>query len=286
MKLERPLFSGMVISVLLAAAFGCASSPDQSVNKAERAQRAALAKEVDEEVTVGRQMAAVLLGRLGGLKDEAALAYVNLVGQGLARKVGRPELTFHFGILDTKEINALATPGGYIFITAGLLRILRTESELAAILGHEIAHVNERHMYLKIRRTREVSAGEALTRMLSRGGSDISSLISQMAAEGVKILLHDGLSKDLEFAADEAGMVYAASAGYNPTALASFINRLHQEKSQVMISPAYPLFIDRLKALVDSLSRNALDNNMEADGELMKERFNRALSTSGEGRQP
>ncbi len=259
----------------------CSTSP---IKHAED-QRAELARQVDEEIAVGRQMAAKLLGRLGESKDKEALTYLNLVGQSLAKRVGRPEITFHFGILDTDEINALATPGGYIFVTRGLLYMIHTESELAAILGHEIAHVNERHMYLKISKNKErsVTAGETIARILAHGGADVAASISAMVNEGIDILLTQGLAKEKEFEADEAGMVYAATAGYNPTSLASFLKRLHQEKQKIKLSPAYPPFIDRLKALVASLSRNALDNRTDADTTLMKERFQRALAGIAEG---
>lgn len=241
-------------------------------------QRAELARDVEEELNVGRQMAAAILGKVGEVKNVEALSYVNLVGQSLAKRVGRPEIAFHFGILATDEINALATPGGYIFVTTGLLRMIRTESELAAVLGHEIAHVNEKHTYSRLRKERTVTAGETIARILARGGADVASSVSQMVSEGMDILLTQGLAKEKEFEADEAGMVYAADAGYNPTSLASFIKRLHQERGRIKLSPAYPPFIDRLKALITSLNRNALDNRTDADTALMRARVQRALS--------
>jgi len=254
----------------------CSTSSARKPDSLE--QRIELARDVEEETSVGRQMAAAILGKLGEVKDRDALAYINLVGHSLAKRVGRPEINFHFGILATDEINALATPGGYIFLTRGLMKMIRTESELAAILGHEIAHVNERHMYRSLKKDRSVGAGETIARILARGGTDVASSMSEMVNEGMDILLSSGFAKEKEFEADEAGMVYAADAGYNPTSLASFIKRLHQERKGIKLSPAYPPFIDRLKALVGSLNKNALDNRTDADTALMKERFQRALA--------
>jgi len=276
MKSLHPKRRVYFICALSCLFYSCATSKARKPDTLQ--QRMELAREVDEELNVGRQMAAALLGKVGEVKDQEALTYVNLVGQSLAKRVGRPEITFHFGILATDEINALATPGGYIFVTTGLLRMIRTESELAAILGHEIAHVNEKHMYRRLAKDRSVGAGETIARMLARGGADVASSVSEMVNEGMDILLTHGLAKEKEFEADEAGMVYAADAGYNPTSLASFIKRLHQERGSIKLSPAYPRFIERLKALIVSLNRNSLDNRTDADTALMKGRFQRALA--------
>lgn len=275
MKIRSPL-SGLgrpfALGLCVLFALSCATKPTILTEREERA------RDLEEELLVGRHMAATLIGKIGLLDDKDAQTYVGLVGQTLAKHIGRPELTFHFGVLKSEEINALATPGGYIFVTEGLLRMVRTESELAAILGHEIGHVNERHMYLRIRKKREVSAGEAIARILSRGGPDIAASVTQMVNEGIDILLGKGFSKEQEFEADETGLVYAAALGYNPTSLASFLKRLHQERQRIKLSPAYPPFMDRLKALVATLSKNGLDNRMEGNPEAMKERFHRYLA--------
>src|SRR5207245_2894143 len=99
----------------LALLAGCASlTPEEKAD----AEREALARDVKDEIEIGRKMAAKLLGHLGEYKGSpSASAYVDLVGGVLAAKVGRPEITFHFGVLDTENVNAFATPGGYVFVT-------------------------------------------------------------------------------------------------------------------------------------------------------------------------
>lgn len=236
MNLPHPICRVLLLFVGTCV-LSCSTSTARKPDSLE--QRIELARDVEEETSVGRQMAAAILGKLGEVKDKEALAYINLVGHSLAKRVGRPEINFNFGILATDEINALATPGGYIFLTRGLMKMIRTESELAAILGHEIAHVNERHMYRNLKKEqRSVGAGETIARILARGGADVASSMSEMVNQGMDILLSSGFAKEKEFEADEAGMVYAADAGYNPTSLASFIKRLHQERKSIKLSPA------------------------------------------------
>src|SRR5262249_13200644 len=95
----------------------------------------------EEEIKIGRDVAANLAARYGIVEDAAKVKYVNLVGQAVVRQCYRKKIPYHFAILHTAEINALAAPGGYIFITQGLLESLKDESELAGVLAHEVTHV-------------------------------------------------------------------------------------------------------------------------------------------------
>ena len=95
-------------------------------------------------------------------------------------------LADRFAVLDCPQVNAYATPGGYVFVTRGLLKALRGEAELAGILSHEVAHINERHMYRELRPQKEVSAGESIVRMLSRGGSTPGGDIPKTPQTGAK----------------------------------------------------------------------------------------------------
>ena len=102
--------------------------------------------DIQAEVAFGREIAARILGR-EPLRDNAELArYVTLIGQALALNSGRSELSFYFAVLDSEQVNAYSTPGGYVFVTRGALKQMRDEAELAAVLAHEIAHVQLRHI--------------------------------------------------------------------------------------------------------------------------------------------
>ena len=104
-------------------------------------------KTVDEagEVEIGQGVAANLLGAAPLVNDEALQAYVNQLGWWLAQQTERRDLNWRFGVLDTDSVNAFAAPGGYVFITKGLLLNMRSEAELAGVLAHEISHVLQRH---------------------------------------------------------------------------------------------------------------------------------------------
>lgn len=263
----------LLVAALLVA--GCASV---SADAPGAADREALKRDVDDEVTIGKAMAAKLLGHLGEYrKSEAALAYVALVGNVVATKVGRPELTFRFGVLDAEVPNAFATPGGYVFVTKGLLRLVHDESELAVVLGHEIAHVNERHMYRQIRPKKEVGVEETLVRLLSRGGSTLTGSLAQIVNEGMKKLLDGGLGTAAETSADEIGMQYAQSAGYAPSAFPRFLTRLSSARRETA-SAAYPALPDRLARASRFLSRNHITDPKGPDRSVLKRRFHEALA--------
>src|SRR5438128_1407145 len=149
-----------LIAILCAAPASAQSVPGflqdmlRSIPGAERAAPAAAAPAVapsapglfsetsfEEEVRIGRHLAANLLGAAPLVRDEPLQAYVNRVGRWVASQGERPELKWYFGVLETEDVNAWALPGGYVFVTKGLYRLLASESELAGVLGHEIAHV-------------------------------------------------------------------------------------------------------------------------------------------------
>lgn len=261
--------------LVLCLIIGCASQTpvEQQAQFTEE-----LGREVRDEMNMGREMAAKLLGHFGAWDgDPQRLEYINLVGQTLAKKCGRPELRFYFGILKTAEVNAYATPGGYIFVTEGLLREIQSESELAVVLGHEIAHVNERHMYHEIVPKKEVSAEQTVARIISRGHSDLGKSITQIVNKGLKILLEDGLGKEKEAEADAAGLIYAASVGYNPQNMLTLLKRLEARKKHIVLARSAPANPERIIRIEDFLHQHGLEDPKVADAALLETRFKKAF---------
>jgi predicted Zn-dependent protease len=237
-----------------------------------------LRTEIADEINIGREMAAKLLGHVGAYEsDPKATEYVNLVGGALAQKVGRSELVYRFALLSSDEINAFATPGGYVFITKGLLAAVNDESELAAVLAHEIAHINEKHMYLEIAPKRKVSATETVARVMSRGHSDMGKSITQLVNKGLKMLLEEGMGLEKERQADDAGIYYAEAAGYNPHAMVRFLKRISAETGPKIPKTAPP-FNERIAAVEKLLKENSIEDRMLAKAETLKERFNKYLA--------
>ncbi|OFZ20658.1 MAG: hypothetical protein A2X94_04050 [Bdellovibrionales bacterium GWB1_55_8] len=255
---------------------GCAQQSTQK--ERDEMDRRKLSQQVDDEVMVGRQIAARLLGHFGAYESSPqALAYVNLVGQVIASQSGRPELQFRFGILNVDAINAYACPGGFIFVTKGLLKTVKSEAELAAALAHEVAHVNEKHMYNEIAPEKEMTSSETLVRLMSRGKSDIGGNLATMVDGGMKMLLEKGLGPEREQAGDRAGVLYAAAAGYDPLALRDLVKRMEGEAHTPNIGKTHPPFGERIAQLDKFIADNGFSKSTKAGSAVLNKRFNEAL---------
>lgn len=272
MKTNRFLKQFFVAVFFLA---GCAAP--QTAQRDD--DRQAIRGEVEDELSVGRLMAAKLLGHFGNFDGPPAVSqYVSLLGKSLAQQFGRPELEFHFGILNSSEENAFATPGGYIFVTRGLLKSLRNESELACVLGHEMAHVNQKHMYDKINPKREIGAGETITRLLSRGRADIGGSLNEMVNQGLKLLLQEGLGEEKEFEADQAGITYASLAGYSADSLGQLLDRMKTHKEAItQVLQTHPPFELRKTKLNEFILSNGLSSQILGNLDVLKKRFTQAI---------
>jgi predicted Zn-dependent protease len=190
-----------------------------------------------EEYYVGRAVAATVLGTYRLYQDERLTRYINEVGQALALSSDRP-LTYrgyHFAVLDSDEVNALACPGGTILITRGMIKRALNEEELAAILAHEVAHVNHKDGVNAIQRARWVQAVTALgadaAHQLSRGQLDqLASAFEGSVGDVVKTLVVNGYGRSQELAADRSAMIFMARLGYDPNALTDYLGRLAKEQ--------------------------------------------------------
>jgi len=197
-------FAGVVFSLLP----GCAVNPLTG-------QEELMLFSEDKDVRLGEKYAPQIEHALGGrIPDENLQDYVNTVGQRVARFCHRPDIAYYFTAVDEKQVNAFAVPGGYIFITKGLLEKLDCEAQLAAILGHEIGHVVARDTMAAL--SRQIGMTALLGAAASVGGSGSGDLMAGTAfVSGVLSLQY---SRDDEKAADLVGMAYLIQAGYDPRA--------------------------------------------------------------------
>lgn len=177
-----------------------------------------------KEIEIGRQLAAVLLGSKPMHTDVALQRYVNRLGRWISLHSGRPDLPWTFAVLNDPGFNAFAAPGGYIFVTKGLVDRVADEAELAGILAHEINHVTEKH-HLKAMR-KNAQAG-AITKLLASqlGNSVGAGLSSQLLALG-RDLYSKGLDQQDEYEADRNGVALAARAGFDPYGLPAVLQQL------------------------------------------------------------
>ncbi len=207
---------------------------------------------VEEEVEIGRQISGNLLGAAPLVPDEALQAYVNRVGRWVASRSGRSDLKWTFGVIDSADINAFAAPGGYVFITKGLYARLQDEAQLAGVLAHEIAHVQEKH-HLKVLQKQQLMdlGSEALSRKVK--GEEV---VQKLIGSGAEILAR-GLDKGAEFEADRVGVVLAARAGYNPFGLPAVLQDIgantQDAGSVALLFKTHPHPDERLAALGEAM---------------------------------
>ena len=208
--------------------------------------------ETDEkqEVGIGREMAATLLGAAPLVANEAMQRYVNSVGRWLASQTERPDLPWSFGVLDAPQLNAFAAPGGFVFVTRGLLERMRSEAELAGALAHEIAHVLRKHHLKAIQKSAQVGLA---TNVLSLAMQDRNSAAREKLISFGREMYTRGLDRSDELEADRLGMVIAARAGYDPWGLPAVLQTLQamnpEDSGLALMFKTHPAPGDRLGAI-------------------------------------
>jgi Zn-dependent protease with chaperone function len=198
------------------------------VDTAARAMPKSEAELAAEELALGPEIAGRILGARPLWTDAGAQHRVNLVGRWVAQQSSRPELPWTFGVIDTPEVNAFAAPGGFILITRGLYELLSSDSELAAVLGHEISHCVQRDHYDVIRKQEMATTGKdlAMQQVAISGESTAGTYARRYAEKNGAAIMLASLDREAEFRADEAAEYYLARAGMNPLALYAVLQKL------------------------------------------------------------
>ena len=206
-----------------------------------------------EEIRIGREVQSQLAIKPGFVHDPAQTKYVAHIGLQLARVSERPNLPWTYRILNDSQVNALAAPGGYVFVTSGLLRFVKSDNELAFVLGHETTHIAHRHAVDLAQRQLELQLGAALITQVLFGGNLTAYQLSQVAGA----LIGAQYSREKEYEADHFGVIFARKAGFDPTASLAFFERLQAlEQKQGALGSAFashPPTPDRIKAIHDEL---------------------------------
>lgn len=182
----------------------------------------------DSELTIGRTNHPKIIAQYGRYSDEALQAYVQSIGDRLAAVSHRKDLVYRFTVLDSPVINAFALPGGYVYITRGLMAYLNSEAELAAVLGHEIGHVTARHG------VRQQSAAQAAGIGYTIGAILFPELRAAGSQDLFNILggaLLSGYGREHELESDRLGAEYLARSGYEPRAMIDVIRVLKDQET-------------------------------------------------------
>ncbi len=250
---------------------GISQSEAESINRTTRAVTKTFEDITPEqEYYIGRTVAAtVLLGYKA--KDARDLnGYVNTVGQALAQFSTKPETFggYHFLVLDSDEINAFAAPGGLILVTRGLLQCCETEDELAAVLAHEIGHVEKAHGLRAIKTGRlnsalTILAVEAGKNLAGEQLAEVTKAFDESINDIATTLMNSGYSRKLEYEADAAAVEILKKSGYQPGALVAMLENMAKgwDATRKDFAATHPPPADRIlqlkKAGVESTKASA-----------------------------
>jgi predicted Zn-dependent protease len=219
-----PIVAAGLLGGALALGGGCATNP---VTGGQDIVTMSEAKEIE----LGKKMHPQVLQQYGRYDDQALQQYVNSVGQKIAVNSHRPKLEYTFTVLDSDEVNAFALPGGYVYITRGIMAYLNSEAELAAVLGHEIGHVTARHSVRQQTGQTATNVGATVVGILT-GSGDIANVVG--AAGGALV---SGYGRDMELEADGLGAEYLNRIGYEPAAMIDVVRLLkNQEMLEVQMA--------------------------------------------------
>jgi predicted Zn-dependent protease len=229
----------------------------------------------DEEYYIGRAVAASLLRNYRPYTAQPELTeYVNMICQALVLNSPKPVLFngYHVMILDSTEINAFATSGGHIFVTKGLVDSVDSEDALAAVLAHEIAHIQLRHNIESLEDGRLMEYLTGIARDANRKASKAAGLSSEEQAftESIRsatdTLIRNGYSQWQEFAADDTALALLASAGYAPSGLIDMLRRLQQTQRRHPggFNTTHPSPVDRILNANRTINNYPVQKNTDA----------------------
>jgi predicted Zn-dependent protease len=195
---------GVTICALLALTLGCATNPVSG-------KREFSLVTPEQEIQMGREGHPAVLAEFGAYEDRELQTYVDSIGQALARESHLPNLEWHFTLLDDPAVNAFALPGGYIYITRGILAHLNSEAQLAGVLGHEIGHVTARHSAQRATQQQVAGLGLGLAGIFSPAFQRYSGAAQQ--ALGLMLLKY---GRDQETESDRLGVDYSTKSDWDP----------------------------------------------------------------------
>jgi len=178
----------------------------------------------DQELSIGRTSHAVILKKYGKYDGPELSEYVQEIGERVANSSHRSNLIYRFTVLDTPEVNAFALPGGYIYVTRGILAFLNSEDELAAVLGHEVGHVTARHAVRRHSTSTLTGIAGAILASQSgvQGAGDIANILGTALVRGY--------GREHELEADRLGAEYLARTGYEPDAMLRVVRILKNQE--------------------------------------------------------
>ena len=259
---------GLLGATLPAAAFDLGSIDwKKAAETVKKVQKANTDINEPQEITLGEGIASSLLGAAPLLDNPPVQEYVNRVGRWLTLQTERPDLPWQFGVLDDNDVNAFSTPGGYVFITKGLLAQMNSEAELAGVLAHEISHVLRKHHLQAIKKSaRTELLADLANDAIKSNGKD--PRLTKLVSAGTEVYAR-GLDKKDEYEADRMGVVIATRGGYDPYGLPAVLQTLESlnpgDSSVALMFKTHPALADRLSILDQEMSGQFTEEENQPD---------------------
>ncbi len=253
-----------IMFILLPGPVRAADSMPDWRQRLSAASTGAVNEDIAEEVRFGREIAARMIGRFSLYDNSRLTKYVNLVGQSVARNSNRPEIQFHFAVLNTTEINAYAAPGGYVFVTRGAIEKMQDESELAAVLAHEMTHINEKHVVKELNiRGSEGSAASGIARLIGGGTESARIAFYQAVDKALDMLFKTGYKREDEVEADKGAVLLSGLTGYDPLGLVKYFQRISAVKGKPTetLDRTHPAYETRIAWLIETITKENIDSS-------------------------
>jgi len=226
---HRNIFLGFFLLFAGISFGGCATVYNPVTGRQEKSLYS-----TQEEITVGQSVDRQIRKEFKPGSDAEAKEWVEKIGRKVAGKSGRGDITYYFEVLEDKSVNAFAGPGGYIYVTTGLLKLVSSDNELACVLGHEVGHVAARHAIKQMQSQVLYSVPASIIFSESRYAQ------IEQAVNVAFNLTQLSYSRKDELQADTLGMSYAQQAGYDPAGMVSFLRKLsdiEKKEPRLIIAP-------------------------------------------------
>ncbi|MBI3332471.1 MAG: M48 family metalloprotease [Candidatus Omnitrophica bacterium] len=236
-RLALPLLAACLLA-------GCATSYNVATERQE-----SLFITTEREVQMGKAVSKRVEEELPVVRDPALLERLDRVGQRIAAVADRKDIVYQFAIVEEKEPNAFALPGGIVYVTSGLMELVKSDDELASVLGHEVGHLTARHVVKRI----QGALGLELLQILAVGAGSTDSRTRQGMDLAFASLL-TAYSQNDELEADRLGARYMKRAGFQPGAAITFLTRLRDHTLKEPLREfsyfrTHPYFSDRLRVV-------------------------------------
>jgi len=249
----------LILAVVMIAVAMPASAQIGAIRKGlETKKKIEGLKVTDEEAReIGASVSERIRQRYGVVQDEAVHKYVTLVGSVVAQEIAGDATGFTFIVLDTDAVNAFATPGGYVHITRGALGLIGNEAELAGVLGHEIAHVTEKHTIKAIEKSNRIQ----MTTETVAGDREVLAAVTNLTYEHI---IENSFDRNDEMASDKAGVAAAGKVGYAASGLASFLQKLADRNSGATTKRGLFASHPDIEARIKRITKQVKDDKLTA----------------------